>query len=128
MPREFARHQRLGNEVLRTLSELIRTESKDPRLQDVALTSVDLSRDLSVARIYFGLLNLDGGPEDALEGLSRASGFLRRRLGQSLQIRHVPELRFQHDDSAREGARLSALIDDAVDAHGDNPTDDPDSE
>ena len=123
MPREFARHQRLGNEVLRTLSELIRSESKDPRLQDVALTSVDLSRDLSVARVYFGLLDLEAGPEEALQGLAKASGFLRRRLGQSLQIRHTPELRFQHDDSAREGARLSALIDGAIGEHGDSGND-----
>ncbi len=117
MPREFARHQRLGNEVLRSLSELLRFESKDPRLKGVSLTSVDLSRDLSVARVYFGLLNPDDQPDEALEGLSRASGFLRRRLGQILQIRHIPELRFQHDDSAREGARLSALIDGALEGH-----------
>ena len=120
MPREFGRHQRLGNEVLRALSELLRFETKDPRLDGVSLTSVELSRDLSVARIYFSLLNPDDPPEPALEGLRRASGFLRSKLGAAIKIRHVPELRFVHDDSAEQGAKISRLIDSALraDEHG----------
>lgn len=120
MAREFARHQRLGSEVLRTLSELLRFETKDPRLQRISLTSVDLSRDLSVARVYFSLLDPDESPEPVLEGLERASGFLRSRLGRSLQIRHVPELRFAHDDSAEHGAKISDLIDNALHADDQN--------
>jgi ribosome-binding factor A len=116
MPREFSRSQRLGNQVLRTLSELLRSEIKDPRLADVALTSVDLSRDLSIARVYFGVFDPDGDPASASEGLKSAAGFLRTRLGRSMQVRHVPELRFVHDDSAEHAARISQLIDAAVDA------------
>ena len=114
MPREFARHQRLSNQLLRTLAELLRFEVKDPRLGDVSLTSVDLSRDLSVARVYFSLLGPKGDVESALEGLERATGFLRGRLGRTIKIRHVPELRFAHDDSAAEGLRLTELIDQTV--------------
>ena len=114
MPREFSRNQRLGNEVLRTLSELLRFEIKDPRLQGVSLTAVDLSGDLSVARVYFSLLDPDAAPGPALEGLERASGFLRKRLGRELRVRHVPELRFKHDDSAEHGAHISQLIDSAL--------------
>ncbi len=115
MPREFARHQRLGNQVLRTLSELIRFETKDQRLKRVSLTDVELSRDLSVARVYFSLLDPDGDPEKVAEGLERASGFLRGKLGRAIKVRHVPELRFAHDDSAAEAVRLGRLIDIAVD-------------
>ena len=114
MPREFARHQRLGNAVLRTLSELLRFETKDPRVDGVSLTSVELSRDLSVARVYFSLLDPADEPQPALEGLQAASGFLRRKLGRALKVRHVPELRFQHDDSAEQGAKISQLIDRAL--------------
>ena len=114
MPREFARHQRLGNQVLRTLAELLRFEVKDPRVQDVALTSVELSRDLSVARVYFSMLNPEADAAPALEGLERATGFLRSKLGKAIKVRHVPELRFAHDDSAEEGVRLSELIDRTV--------------
>jgi len=116
MPREFSRNQRLGNEVLRTLSELLRFDTKDPRLQGVSLTSVDLSRDLSIARVYFSLLNPDDAPEPVIEGLEKANGYLRTRLGSSLKIRHVPQLRFVHDDSAEHAAHISELIDNALPA------------
>ena len=116
MPREFSRHQRLGHQVQRTLAELLQFEVKDPRVQNVSLTSVDLSRDLSVARVYFSLIDPDADPAAALEGLERAAGFLRGKLGKAIKARHVPELRFVHDDSAAEAVRLSALIDRAVTA------------
>ena len=116
MPREFSRNQRLGNQLLRTMADLLRLEVKDPRVQRVALTNVDLSRDLSVARVYFSLLDPDEDPGEALEGLQRATGFLRSRLGKALKVRHVPELRFAHDDSSEEGVRLSALIEQTVSA------------
>ena len=114
MPREFGRHQRLGAQIMRTLSELLRFEVKDPRLQDVSLTAVDLSRDLSVARVYFSLLNPDGDAEQAMAGLDKAAGFLRGKLGGALKVRHVPELRFAHDDSAEHGMKISELIDGAL--------------
>ena len=114
MPREFKRHERLGNEVLRTLSELLRFETKDPRLQRISLTAVELSRDLSVARVYFSILDPNGDPGPVQEGLEKASGFLRAKLGQAIKVRHVPELRFEHDDSAAESQRISDLIEDAL--------------
>jgi ribosome-binding factor A len=113
MPREFSRSQRLGAQVLRTLSELLRFETKDPSLSTVSLTAVDLSRDLGVAKVYYSLLNPDDDPQPVQEGLQRASGFLRGRLGKSLEIRHVPELRFVHDDSIAHGVEMSRLIDSA---------------
>jgi ribosome-binding factor A len=119
MPREFSRHQRLGAQVQRTLSELLRFEVKDPGLKDLSLTAVDLSRDLSVARVYFSLLHPDGDPVPVQEGLERAAGFLRRRLGRELEIRHVPELRFVHDDSIAQGFEISRLIDSAKPNGGD---------
>jgi len=118
MPRDFSRSQRMGSQVLRTLSELLRYEVKDPSLAEVSLTAVDLSRDLSVARVYFSLLKPDSDPEPALQGLLRAAGFLRGKLGGSMKVRHVPELRFVHDDSIAHGAAISRLIDDATSADG----------
>ncbi|HNP66145.1 MAG TPA: 30S ribosome-binding factor RbfA [Woeseiaceae bacterium] len=120
MPREFSRNQRLGNQVLRTLNELLRFETKDPRLQMVSLNSIELSRDLSVARVHFSMLDPQGDPAPVLEGLQRASGFLRSRLGREVKIRHVPELRFSHDDSAAEAQRISSLIDAALDSGSKN--------
>ena len=114
MPREFSRNQRLGNQVLRTLNELLTFETKDPRLAGVTLTAVDLSRDLSVARVFFSTLDPDADPAPVQQGLEKAAGFLRGKLGQAIKVRHVPELRFEHDDSAAEGQRISDLIGDAL--------------
>ncbi len=72
-----------------------------------------MTRDVSVAKVYFSLLNPDDDPKSALEGLQRASGFLRGKLGSAIKIRHVPELRFVHDDSVAHGIEISRLIDDA---------------
>lgn len=120
MPREFSRNQRLGNQVLRTLNELLRFETKDPRLKLVSLTAVDLSRDLSIARVYFSLLDPNGDPEPVQDGLERASGFLRSRLGREIKIRHVPELRFAHDKSAAEAQRIGSLIESALESDRNN--------
>lgn len=119
MPREFSRNQRLRSNMLRTLSELVRFESKDPRIAGVSLTDIDLAGDLSVATVYFSLMNPADDPSPAQEGLTRAAGFLRSRLGASIKVRRVPELRFQHDDSIAHGAEISALIDrsSATDEH-----------
>ena len=120
MPREFSRNKRLGNEVLRTLNELVRFETKDPSLKMVSLSSLELSRDLSVAKVYFSMLDPDGDPAPVQEGLERASGFLRSRLGREIKIRHVPQLRFLHDESAAEAQRISSLIERALDSDKSN--------
>lgn len=112
--REFTRSQRLGNQILRSLSELIRSEVEDPRLKSVTLTEVRVSRDLSHARVYFGLFDPEQDTQAAQTALGGAAGFLRGRLAQSLTVRHMPELHFQYDESAVRGARLDALIEEAV--------------
>jgi ribosome-binding factor A len=119
MPKEYARHQRLAAELMRTLSDVLRFEIKDPGVAGVSLTRVDLSRDLSVARVYFSLLQPDEDPQPTLDGLQRASGFLRSKLGSAMKIRHVPELRFRHDDSIAHADRISRLIDAANRADSD---------
>ena len=110
MVREFSRNQRLGNQILRTLSELIRFDSKDPRLDGLALTTVELSRDLSVADVRYSMVDPDADADAAREGLESAAGFLRGRLGKAIKVRHVPELRFVHDTSAAESDRISRLL------------------
>ncbi len=114
MPREFARCKRVSEQIHRLLADLIRQEIKDPRLSLVSINEVVVSRDLSHAKFYFGMLNPDCDVSDVLAGLNRANGFLRSQLARELGIRHVPELHFQYDDSAARGAELSSLISAAV--------------
>lgn len=110
MPKEFSRSERLGGQMLRVLNDLLRQESKDPRVIGVSISAVELSRDLSVADVFFSLLDPNSDPEPATAGLASATGFLRSRVAKALKIRHAPELRFRHDDSAARAADLSELI------------------
>ena len=109
-----ARLARIAEQIQRELSELIRTELRDPRVRLVTVTGVEITRDQSHAKVFFTSL---GSPEDNQacgEGLERAAGFLRAGLSHRLTTRTVPALAFVHDDSIERGVRLSKLIDDAV--------------
>ena len=112
-----ARSQRLMRieaELQRVLAELLRREVKDPRVGNVTLTSVTVAADLSVAQIYFVPFGNAHSPAEAGAGLANASGFLRREVGQRLELRHAPRLEFRFDDSLVRALELSELIDGAV--------------
>jgi ribosome-binding factor A len=108
----FPRAKRIAQQIQQTLSELIRREVRDPRLGMVTLTEVRVSNDLSYAKVYFSVLGAQ--PQQAQEILEAAGPMLRGPLGRALGIRHSPELRFVQDELIERGARLSALINQAV--------------
>jgi|TARA_B110000914_G_scaffold226121_1_gene249301 ribosome-binding factor A len=112
--RDFYRSSRLEEQVQRTLSDVLRSETRDPRLLNVIVTDARVTKDLSVAWVYYSLLDKDVSPEDVNEAFVKAGGFLRTRLAKELTIRRVPELRFEYDDSGIRGAELESLIDSAV--------------
>lgn len=114
MPKEFPRSRRVSEQIHRVLSELIRTEIKDPRLRTVSLTEVKVSKDLGHAWVYFTLLDPGEDAAPAVPALQGAAGFLRGQLGRILNIRHTPELHFIRDDTGERGARMDALISEAV--------------
>ena len=110
MQREFARHERVAAQLRRELATLIQREVNDPRLGPVTVTDVEVTRDLSVARVYLSSASPETIP-GSLKVLKGAAGFLRSRLGRDLRMRAVPELRFVHDDSMQRGARIDSLLD-----------------
>ena len=113
MPTEFSRTQRLGEQIKRDLALLIQRELKDPRIGMVTLNFVDLSKDLSYADVNVTVLVADDSDEKIIESLTilnEASTFLRMELGRALKVRKVPRLRFHYDDSLKRGARINALI------------------
>jgi ribosome-binding factor A len=114
VPREFPRARRVEEQLKRLLSELVRREVKDPRVGLVTITSVEVSGDLTHANVYFTPFAGVGDAAAALEALRHASGFLRHQVRNLMRLRVAPELQFHVDDSVERGARLSALIDDAV--------------
>jgi ribosome-binding factor A len=122
MPREFSRTRRVGEQIQRELAVLVRDEIKDPRLGMISVTGAEVSRDLSYATVYVSVLGDDKSVTESLAVLNRAAGFLRHRLGQSMRIRAVPQLKFEFDSSLQEGARMDALINAAV--SGNRPDED----
>lgn len=133
MPREFSRKHRVAEELKRELGVLITTEVKDPRVRLVAITDVEVSRDLKYAKVFVGTFDVTAEAESssqALEGLRAARGFLKRALGKRLRLRVIPELRFEEDTTERDAHRMSGLIDSAVAEdrrHGD-PLEDADDD
>ncbi len=112
--REFDRGERIGSELLRSLTVILRG-AKDPRLGEITLQEVRVSRDLSHAKVFFTCFPLDeevGEQAKLLNGT--LAGYLRGQLARTLRLRTVPELHFVHDDSVRAGERLAALIEQAV--------------
>ena len=94
----------------RDLSELIRLELRDPRVGMITITSVDVSPDMSHAKVFFTMLEKDK-LEDTLHGLKRSAGFLRSQLAKRIKMYTTPELRFTYDESVERGDHLSRLID-----------------
>ena len=100
---------RINEEVQRELSELIRS-LKDPRVQTMlSITRVDTTSDLRYAKVYVSVLE-EAREKEAMKGLKSAGGWLRRELGQRLQLRYTPELVFELDDSLKYGARMFDLL------------------
>lgn len=108
----FARTERIAQQIQRETAELLRLEINDPRVRLVTITGVEVAGDYSHAKIFF--TRLDGKHDEAQQGLERASGFLRSRLAHSLKLRVMPQLHFVYDSSVERGSRLSQLIDEAV--------------
>ncbi|MDX2220086.1 MAG: 30S ribosome-binding factor RbfA [Burkholderiales bacterium] len=112
--RNQSRNRRIADQIQRELSELIRLELRDPRVNMVTLTGVEVASDNSHAKVFFTTLGNDAQIQSCAHGLGRAAGFLRSQLAARLSIRTVPVLHFEFDASIDRGMRLSKLIDEAI--------------
>ena len=100
----------INQEIQKELSALLRNV-KDPRVQNtmISITHVQTTPDLRYAKVYVSFLE-ESKAADALKGLKSAGGYLRRELGQALQLRYTPELVWELDDSITYGAKMMKLI------------------
>ena len=107
-----ARRQRQVAELLhKEISLLIQRQARDPRLDSVTITGVDVTPDLQDARVYVSVLGDRHDVQQAMAGLESAAGFLRRQLGDSLSLRVTPTLTFRLDNSFEQGSRIDQLLD-----------------
>jgi ribosome-binding factor A len=112
MPRRaFARNDRLEGEIRSVLSELLRLEVKDPRLEGVTVSAIRLSADRSHATAYYSVLGDHERERRVAEGFAAAALFLKRELARHMRLRTVPELEFERDRSYEYGDRMERLFD-----------------
>jgi ribosome-binding factor A len=105
------RVKRLGEQIQRELTELLRRDVKDERIGNVTITAVNVTGDLRTARVYYLVFGKDGPDPKVQQGLTSAAGFLRNALSKALMIRYTPTLTFELDTTIEHGVRLTQLID-----------------
>ncbi|MBO9488789.1 30S ribosome-binding factor RbfA [Endozoicomonas sp. G2_1] len=114
MARNYARTDRVGQQIQKEVAMILQREIKDPRLSMVTVSAVEVTRDLAYAKVFVTFLNQDEDVKVSLEILNEASGFVRGLLAKRLKARIMPELRFVYDQSMVEGVRMTSLVDQAV--------------
>ena len=117
------RPERIGEQIHKEITRLLMYSIKDPRVSTVTLTGVKVSRDLNNARVFFTVSDELLERKDAERGLKSAAPYIRRELGQVLQLRFMPEIRFQYDDSISYGQKIDSLLRQVQDDLNDNPPD-----
>lgn len=102
------RLERVAELLTREIATLLSREVKDPRVDGVTITAIRVTPDLRQARVFFSAP--EAQKEAAEKGLNSAAGFLHRALVDRLEMRIVPRLQFQYDESLAEGARMEELF------------------
>ena len=111
--RGYARQDRVKEQIMRELAELVRRGLKDPRAGFITINDVEVTRDYSHATVYYTVLD-DATRDVTAEALEHAKGFLRSELSRRITVFRVPELHFEYDHSLERGMTLSHLIEQAA--------------
>ncbi|MBS4750026.1 30S ribosome-binding factor RbfA [Granulicatella sp. zg-ZJ] len=102
---------RVSQEIFREVADILRFKVKDPRVDGITITDVHVTGDLQQATIYYSTLSTLASDRQAEQtGLDKATGLIRRELGQRLSLYKTPELQFKRDESVDYGNRIDALI------------------
>jgi ribosome-binding factor A len=101
---------RVGDVLLKELADLLMRRVRDPRVTGVTLTGIRVSNDLKHAKVYFSLIGDEQAIMEVQEGLESAKGFIRREIGQRMELKYVPDIVFKHDPSLATGERMEKLF------------------
>ena len=113
MRKNSMKNMRINEEVHRELSNIIRSEIKDPRINPMtSVVAVEVAPDLKSAKAYISVLGDEKSQKDTLAGLTSAEGYIRRELAKSVNLRNTPQIRFIMDQSIEYGVNMSKMIDD----------------
>lgn len=107
---ENQRSHRVGDLIQKEISGLLLKGIKDPRVGFVTITAVEVTSDLSLAKVFFTAMGDEKARKDSEAGLKSSLPYLRRELGKRLRLRHVPELMFKYDESLAYGSKIEAIL------------------
>lgn len=111
MAKEFGRSDRVSSEMQKELSLILLRDIKDSRLGFITITEVAVTKDLSVAKVYFTVLNVDEqGKRNNVKWLNELAPVIRHELAKRMRLRHISELRFFYDDSFDTDMRVAELL------------------
>ena len=119
---DFPRSERVSEEIKRIVGHIINHDLKDPRLGEfITVTRVEVPRDLRHAKIFVSVFGDEVSKNQVLEGLIKASGFIRSNLAGKIRLRYVPELSFKIDESVEYSLKINKLLEQVKpDYHGEN--------
>ncbi|MFN2364707.1 MAG: 30S ribosome-binding factor RbfA [Halarsenatibacteraceae bacterium] len=104
------RKRRLSELLKEEISDIILKEVKDPRIGFVSVNDVELTGDLRQAKVFVSVIGDQTERDDTMDGLKKATGFIRKLVGERITVYHTPELEFKYDDSIEHGIHISNLI------------------
>ena len=115
MRKNSVKNTRINGEVLKELSNIIRSEIKDPRINPMtSVVAVEVAPDLKTCKTYISVLGDEKSQKDTITGLKSAEGYIRRQLARTVNLRNTPEIRFILDQSIEYGINMSKLIDEVT--------------
>jgi len=106
----YKRAERIGDQIRAEVADLLVRKIKDPRIGFVTVTTVEVTDDLKQAKVFVSILGEAPQQKKTLQGLSRASGFIRTELGKRLRLKFLPQLSFHLDESAQKAAHVLQLL------------------
>ncbi|HFI0101392.1 TPA: 30S ribosome-binding factor RbfA [Streptococcus suis] len=105
------RTDRVGMEIKREVNEILQKKVRDPRVQGVTITDVQMVGDLSMAKVYYTIMsNLASDNQKAQTGLEKATGTIKRELGRKLTLYKIPDLVFEKDQSIEYGNKIDQML------------------
>jgi len=105
-----SRSHRVGDQILREISNLLLRKVRDPRLKGVSLTDVRMSKDLRHAYVYYSLFGQDEQKKEAQAGFESAKGFIRKEIGERVHLKYIPDIQFKYDRSLEYGQKMERLL------------------
>ena len=100
--------------VREVVSMAILTQVRDPRVQDVTVTSVEMAPDMRSAKVTVSIMGSPAKQELALRGLSNSAGFLQAKIAERIDTRYIPKLRFEIDQGVKHSLEIARVLDEVL--------------